>query len=129
MKSANTMCKTSKVTAYCMFSIEARRTLLSGSSFFPSRPTLNCNNKERKKLHSLNLTVLAWITMNACTDSKELKIHIYIWKPCTVKLSLYASVHKEIVALKHLTMKTGPYVYNKWKTLLYILSLYSWHFL
>lgn len=40
-----TVYKISKVTAYCMFSMDARRTLLSGSSFFPSRPKLNCSNK------------------------------------------------------------------------------------
>ena len=39
----STMCKTSKVTAYCIFSIDARRTLLSGSSFFPSKPIITCN--------------------------------------------------------------------------------------
>lgn len=37
-----TVCKTSKVTVYCMFSMEASRTLLSGSIFFPSTPRLNC---------------------------------------------------------------------------------------
>jgi len=29
------------VTAYCMFSIDARSTLLSGSFFFPSAPTVD----------------------------------------------------------------------------------------
>lgn len=43
---SNTMCSTSKVTAYCMFSIDASKTLLSGSSFFPSRPKLNCNDNK-----------------------------------------------------------------------------------
>lgn len=52
LKKSVTVYRTSKVTAYCMFSMEARRTLLSGSSFFPSRPKLNCitdgtNLKER----------------------------------------------------------------------------------
>jgi len=48
IRSVYTMCKTSNVTAYCMFSIDARRTLLSGSSFFPSRPMLNCSEKKNQ---------------------------------------------------------------------------------
>ena len=36
-----TVCNTSIVTSYCMFSIDARSTLLSASFFFPSGPTTN----------------------------------------------------------------------------------------